>query len=51
MNDERATAVNSNAPFGTLPRRSRGPLLFWIVVYCVWFVALLVLTAGWVGMK
>lgn len=33
-------AANSKAPFGTEPRRSRGPLVFFGLLYLAW-VALL----------
>ncbi|MBL8880834.1 MAG: hypothetical protein JNG88_17105 [Phycisphaerales bacterium] len=30
-----------DAPFGTVPRRSRGVLVFWICTYVVWLGVLL----------
>jgi hypothetical protein len=33
--------VQPNAPFGVEARRSRWPLLLWLVLYLVWFALLL----------
>lgn len=32
-----------DAPYGTVPRRSNGPLVFWICLYVAWLAALLLM--------
>lgn len=50
-----ARAIGSPAdggePFGTVPRRGKGPLTFWWVVYAAWFAVLIYLAMFTVGDK
>lgn len=39
------SAETGNAPYGTVPRRSNGPLLFWTFMYVAWVGILL--TMAW----
>ena len=46
-----ASIVDDGAPFGTRPRRSRGPLIAWCIAYGVWLGILIYFAAYTVGLK
>lgn len=46
-----AVFPDDGAPFGTQPRRSKGPLIAWCVLYVLWFGVLLYFAMFTVGLK
>ena len=46
-----ASIPDNGAPFGTLPRRGRGPLIAWSLAYAAWLGMLLYMAAYTVGLK